>query len=80
MIAAWRRAGWREALRIVWPMGTLTAISFLTCGFWSLSFAIAPTFWWNASLWPTSPLTFCSIPGRVPIRRSCSLKLNSLLR
>jgi hypothetical protein len=56
LIEAWRTGGWREVVRVFWPLTALTLISFLIFGLWPLTMGInlEGWVWWNASFWPQS--------------------------
>lgn len=54
LIEAYREGGWREIIRVFWPVTAALGISFLIYGLWPLHFERELTHWWNASLWPAS--------------------------
>lgn len=54
LIEAWRKNGWREAVRIFWPVTLALLLSFLIFGLWPVRHINTLSFWWNASLWPVS--------------------------
>ena len=54
LVEAWRKGGWREVLRIFWPITVALALSILIFGPWPLRFETQAGVWWNASLWPMS--------------------------
>lgn len=57
IVEAWRTGGWREVLRVSWPAALAFLISLLLFGWWPLKWLDAPSFSWNASLFPwTIPL------------------------
>lgn len=54
LVEAWRKGGWKECLRLFWPVTLATLASFAIFGFWPLRFFEPVSYWWNASLWPAS--------------------------
>lgn len=54
LVEAYRKGGWREIVRVFWPVTVSLGISFLLYGLWPLDFKRELTHWWNASLWPAS--------------------------
>jgi hypothetical protein len=54
LVEAYRKGGWRETVRVFWPVTIALGISFLIYGLWPLHFERELTHWWNASLWPAS--------------------------
>ena len=54
LVEAWRKGGWREVLRVFWPITVALAASILIFGPWPLRFEVQAGVWWNASLWPMS--------------------------
>lgn len=57
LVEAWRKGGWREAVRVFWPVTLLTLISFVIFGLWPLQMAVVnldESVWWNATFWPAS--------------------------
>ncbi len=54
LVEAWRKGGWREVVRIFWPITLALALSILIFGPWPLRFASQVGVGWNASLWPMS--------------------------
>lgn len=54
LVEAWRTGGWRECLRLFWPVTLATLASFVVFGFWPMRYLEPVGYWWNASLWPAS--------------------------
>ncbi|MBN1312574.1 MAG: hypothetical protein JXB30_14255 [Anaerolineae bacterium] len=54
LVEAFRKEGWREVIRVFWPVTLALGVSFVLYGLWPLSFSRELTHWWNASLWPAS--------------------------
>jgi hypothetical protein len=54
LIDTWRKAGYREVLRVFSPILAVSLVSFLLFGLWPLNFRAEAGLWWNASLWPLS--------------------------
>jgi hypothetical protein len=54
LVEAFRKGGWREAVRVFWPVTVALLISFLIYGLWPLHFERELNHWWNASLFPAS--------------------------
>jgi hypothetical protein len=54
LVEAFRKGGWREVVRVFWPVTVALGVSFLVYGLWPLYFMRSLTLWWNASLWPAS--------------------------
>jgi hypothetical protein len=54
LIETWRAGGWREVLRVFWPVTALMGLSLALYGLWPLRFEAELDLWWNASLWPAS--------------------------
>lgn len=56
LIEAWRRDGFREIVRVFWPVSLALLISFAIFGLWPLRFndTLTLTRAYNASLWPSS--------------------------
>jgi hypothetical protein len=54
LVEAWRKGGWREVVRIFWPITVALTLSILIFGPWPLHFETQTGVWWNASLWPMS--------------------------
>jgi hypothetical protein len=49
---AWREAGWREAVRLCWPVTAATLASFALYGLWPLTAGEVVGVYWNATVWP----------------------------
>ncbi len=65
LVEAWRKGGWREVVRVFWPITAALALSMLIFGLWPLRFATQTGVGWNASLWPMSiPVGLGSAGGR----------------
>jgi len=54
LVEAWRKGGWREVVRIFWPITVALTLSIVIFGPWPLRFETQAGVWWNASLWPMS--------------------------
>lgn len=56
LIDAWRRDGFREVIRVFWPVSFALLISFFIFGLWPMRFqdTLSLTRAYNASLWPSS--------------------------
>src|SRR5215213_2517026 len=56
LIEAWRRGGFREVIRVFWPVSLVLLISFFIYGLWPLRFSetLTLTRGYNASFWPSS--------------------------
>lgn len=56
LIEAWRNGGWREVVRVFWPVSLTLLISFVLFGLWPVRFQDTMTLTraYNASLWPSS--------------------------
>lgn len=54
LVEAWREGGFKEVLRVFWPVGAALALSFILYGLWPLRSSVEVDLWWNASLWPAS--------------------------
>ena len=54
LVEAWREGGWREVVRVFWPVVAALAVSFVLYGLWPLRSGQEVGLWWNASLWPMS--------------------------
>src|SRR5690554_118365 len=52
LVEAWREGGWREVVRVFWPVVAALAVSFVLYGLWPLRSGQEVGLWWNASLWP----------------------------
>lgn len=52
LVEAWRKGGWREVVRIFWPITVALTLSIVIFGPWPLRFETQAGVWWNASLWP----------------------------
>jgi uncharacterized membrane protein len=53
-IEAWRRGGWKEAVRIFWPVTAAFGLSLIIFGPWPLRLTQQVAVSWNSSLWPYS--------------------------
>lgn len=70
LVEAWREGGWREAVRVFWPVSVATALSLLLYGLWPLRSGQEVGLWWNASLWPASiPVGLALLVAAVRQRR-----------
>ncbi len=70
LVEAWRTGGFREVVRVFWPLTTLTALSFVIFGLWPLTFRAALGLWWNASFWPASiPVGLALLAAAIRQRR-----------
>jgi len=54
LVEAWRKGGWREVVRVFWPVSAALALSFIIFGWWFAKFGGETQLWWNASLFPAS--------------------------
>jgi hypothetical protein len=54
LVEAWRKGGWREVVRVFWPITAALVLSMIIFGPWPLRFGTQTGVWWNASLWPMS--------------------------
>jgi len=54
LVEAWRKGGWREVVRVFWPVTAALALSFVIFGWWFARFGGETQLWWNASLFPAS--------------------------
>lgn len=71
LVEAWRTGGWRQCLRIFWPVTLATLASFLIFGFWPMRFLEPVGYWWNASLWPASiPVGLALMAAAIRRRRA----------
>lgn len=70
LIESWRQDGLREVIKIFWPITVCLLSSMLIFGPWPLRLEQAPTFYWNASLWPMSiPVGLALLTAAVHKRR-----------
>lgn len=77
LIEAWRRGGWREAVRVFAPVGAVTLASFALFGLWPLRSAVAIDVPWNISLFPYSlPIGLVLLTSSVR-RRKLNLAIQS---
>jgi len=53
-IEAWRDGRWRGLFDLLLPITVALGLSFLFYGWWFLEGLNAPSYWWNASLFPVS--------------------------
>lgn len=54
LVEAWRRNGWREVVRVFWPVTLALLITLALFGLWPLRLGPQVNYGWNASLWPSS--------------------------
>lgn len=54
LVEAWRDGGVKEVVRVFWPVTVAMLATFVIFGLWPLAFTERVTYWWNASLWPSS--------------------------
>jgi hypothetical protein len=56
LVEAWRAGGWRQVVRVFWPVTLALALSLAVFGLWPLRsmFVYTSSQGWNASLWPAS--------------------------
>jgi len=54
LVESWRTGGYRETIRVFWPIALVTILSFFLYGLWPLRAQVEVDLWWNASLWPLS--------------------------
>ncbi len=56
LVEAWRTGGWRQVVRVFWPITLALLASFVVFGFWPFRamFVFTSSQGWNASLWPAS--------------------------
>jgi len=54
LVESWRMGGYRQTIKVFWPITVATIISFLFYGLWPLRARVEVNLWWNASLWPVS--------------------------
>lgn len=54
LVESWRTGGYRQTIKVFWPIMLATGLSFLFYGLWPLRARVEVGLWWNASLWPLS--------------------------
>jgi hypothetical protein len=54
LVESWRTGGFRQTLRVFWPITLVSILSFFLYGFWPSRSGVEVDLWWNASLWPLS--------------------------
>ena len=54
VVEAWREGGWRQVVRLLWPITLIFSLSIVLFGWWPLRSSKEIDLWWNASLWPMS--------------------------
>jgi hypothetical protein len=54
LVEAWREGGWRQVVRVFWPVTMALLLSFVLFGLWPFRAERLVDLWWNASLWPAS--------------------------
>ncbi|GAP06394.1 hypothetical protein ATHL_01248 [Anaerolinea thermolimosa] len=56
LVEAWRNGGFKEVVRVFWPISLALLVSWIVFGFWPLRFfdTLSLTRTYNASLWPIS--------------------------
>ena len=70
LVEAWRVKGWREVLRVFGPVSVAMLLSFVLFGPWPFKWGRTLSFWWNASLWPTSiPIGLALLVAAIRKRR-----------
>ena len=54
LVESWRIGGYRQTIKVFWPVVCATILSLLLYGLWPLRARVEVDLWWNASLWPVS--------------------------
>lgn len=54
LIDSWRTGGYRQTIKVFWPITLVTLLSFFLYGLWPLRAGVEVDLWWNSSLWPVS--------------------------
>jgi hypothetical protein len=54
LVESWRTGGYRQTIKVFWPITLATLLSLLLYGLWPLRASVEVDLWWNASLWPVS--------------------------
>jgi hypothetical protein len=54
LVDSWRTGGYRQTIKVFWPLTLATILSLLLYGLWPLRARVEVDLWWNASLWPIS--------------------------
>lgn len=54
LIESWRMGGYRQTIKVFWPITLVTILSLFLYGLWPLRAKVEVDLWWNASLWPVS--------------------------
>jgi hypothetical protein len=54
LVESWRAGGFRQTIKVFWPITLATMLSLLFYGLWPLRARVEVDLWWNASLWPVS--------------------------
>lgn len=70
LVEACRVKGWREVLRVFGLVSAAMLLSFVLFGPWPFKWGKTLSFWWNASLWPTSiPIGLALLVAAIHKRR-----------
>jgi hypothetical protein len=54
LVESWRAGGYRQVIKVFWPLALATILSLFLYGLWPLRARVEVDLWWNASLWPVS--------------------------